>query len=197
MAGLFGYEKELTGRLPMGVGQRLALGCALVHRPRVLFLDEPTSGVDPVGRRRFWEILFRLSREDGVAIMLTTHYMSESEHCDRLALMYAGKIVADASPAEMKQALREDAGHLLDVLTSQPLAALKELETAGFDGVALFSRRIHLLSREPAAAKKKIRWVLGKAGIKVLEIGEKPLSMEDVFVYRVLALENQEKGSLS
>ena len=197
MAGLFGYEKELTGRLPMGVGQRLALGCALVHRPRVLFLDEPTSGVDPVGRRRFWEILFRLSREDGVTIMLTTHYMSESEHCDRLALMYAGKIVADASPAEMKQALREDAGHLLNVLTSQPLAALKELETAGFDGVALFSRRIHLLSRDPAAAEEKIRWVLGKTGIRVLEIGEKPLSMEDVFVYRVLTLENQEKGSLS
>ncbi|MDE3050337.1 MAG: ABC transporter ATP-binding protein, partial [Nitrospirota bacterium] len=95
MAGLKGYEASLTGRLPMGVRQRLALGCALVHQPRVLFLDEPTSGVDPIGRRHFWDILSRLAREEGVAILITTHYMSEAEHCDNLALMYAGRIVAE------------------------------------------------------------------------------------------------------
>ncbi len=194
MAGLSGYEKKLAGRLPMGVGQRLALGCALVHRPRILFLDEPTSGVDPVGRRRFWDILFKLSREDGVTIMLTTHYMSESEHCDRLALMYAGRIVADASPLEMKEALKNDAGHLLSVLTGQPLVALKQLEKSGFDGVALFSKRIHLLSKDPGAAEKTIRSVLGRGRIDVVDIAERPLSMEDVFVYRVLELEKGEKG---
>ena len=99
MAGLRGVEDRLAGSLPMGIRQRLALGCALVHRPGVLFLDEPTSGVDPIGRRRFWEILVRLARSDGVAILVTTHYMSEAEHCDHLALMYAGRMIADASPA--------------------------------------------------------------------------------------------------
>jgi len=193
MAGLSGYEKKLAGRLPMGVGQRLALGCALVHHPRVLFLDEPTSGVDPVGRRRFWDILFKLSREDGVTIMLTTHYMSESEHCDRLALMYAGQIVADASPLEMKKSLKNDAGHLLSILTGQPLVALKKLEAAGFEGVALFSKRIHLLSKDPGEAEKKIRSILGRERVDVLNIEERPLSMEDVFVYRVLELEKGEK----
>lgn len=102
MAGLTGYEDDRTGRLPMGVRQRLALGCALVHSPRVLFLDEPTSGVDPIGRRRFWELLSRLAREEGVAILITTHYLSEAEHCDRLALMYAGRIVAEGTPAHLK-----------------------------------------------------------------------------------------------
>ena len=81
MAGLAGYESKPAVSLPMGVAQRLALGCALVHRPQVVFLDEPTSGVDPMGRRRFWDILFKLSHEEGITIMLTTHYMSESEHC--------------------------------------------------------------------------------------------------------------------
>ena len=112
MAGLKGYESSLTGRLPMGVRQRLALGCALVHRPPVLFLDEPTSGVDPLGRRHFWDILSRLAMEEGVAILITTHYMSEAEHCDHLALMYAGRIVAEGSPAAMKDQVEHEAGHL-------------------------------------------------------------------------------------
>ncbi|WP_312854530.1 ATP-binding cassette domain-containing protein [Paludibacterium denitrificans] len=89
MAGLEGHENDLAATLPMGLRQRLALGCALVHKPRVLFLDEPTSGVDPLGRRAFWDILFNLSRVDGVAMLVTTHYMSEAEHCDHLALMFA------------------------------------------------------------------------------------------------------------
>jgi ABC-2 type transport system ATP-binding protein len=150
-----------------------------------------------VGRRRFWDILFKLSREDGVTIMLTTHYMSESEHCDRLALMYAGQIVADASPLEMKKSLKNDAGHLLSILTGQPLVALKKLEAAGFEGVALFSKRIHLLSKDPGEAEKKIRSILGRERVDVLNIEEHPLSMEDVFVYRVLELEKGEKGVVS
>jgi ABC-2 type transport system ATP-binding protein len=132
MAGLSGYESNLTSRLPMGVRQRLALGCALVHQPRVLFLDEPTSGVDPIGRRRFWDILSRLAREEGVAILITTHYMSEAEHCDNLALMYAGRIVAEGSPAEMKRQVEEEAGQLLAVTADQPGLALQRLEQAGF-----------------------------------------------------------------
>ncbi|HHH81869.1 MAG TPA: ABC transporter ATP-binding protein, partial [Chloroflexi bacterium] len=134
MAGLHGVEDRLAGNLPMGVRQRLALGCALVHRPRVLFLDEPTSGVDPIGRRRFWDILVQMARVEQVAILVTTHYMSEAEHCDHLALMHAGHIIADATPAQMKQALQQEAGQLLEIATDRPLVALKLLEEAGFEG---------------------------------------------------------------
>jgi ABC-2 type transport system ATP-binding protein len=102
--GLRSHRGDLARDLPMGLRQRLALGCALLHRPSVLFLDEPTSGVDPIGRRRFWDILFGLAREDGVAILVTTHYMSEAEQCDRVALMYAGRLVDAAPPAALKRA---------------------------------------------------------------------------------------------
>ena len=157
MAGLKGYESSLTGRLPMGVRQRLALGCALVHRPPVLFLDEPTSGVDPLGRRHFWDILSRLAMEEGVAILITTHYMSEAEHCDHLALMYAGRIVAEGSPAAMKDQVEHEAGHLLEVTTDQPGEALQRLAQAGFVGAALFGTKIHLLSKDPSQEETRLR----------------------------------------
>jgi ABC-type multidrug transport system ATPase subunit len=194
MAELAGHEVQLAGTLPVGIRQKLALGCALVHRPPILFLDEPTSGVDPVGRRRFWDILFRLSRGEGVTILITTHYMSEAEHCDHLALMYAGRIVADASPGEMKRELEAEAGQLLEVSTEKPLDALEALKKAGFDGVALHGRQIHLLARDREAAERRIEAALAGAGIKFLSLSEQPLSMEDVFVYRVFALEKLENG---
>ncbi len=145
MAGLRGSTSRLTGSLPMGIRQRLAISCALVHQPRVLFLDEPTSGIDPIGRRSFWEILVHLARVQQVAILVTTHYMSEAEYCDHLTLMYDGRIIADATPGEMKQSLQQEAGQLLEITTDQPLIALKLMEQAGFDGVALFGKRIHML----------------------------------------------------
>jgi ABC-2 type transport system ATP-binding protein len=124
MAGLQGLQAQRTASLPMGQRQRLALGCALVHCPQVLFLDEPTSGVDPVGRRAFWDVLFHLSRQYRVAMLVTTHYMSEAEHCDHLALMYAGRVVADATPLAMKQAVADEAGHLLEVTCTDAARAL-------------------------------------------------------------------------
>src|SRR5574341_1734660 len=193
MAGLAGYESDLTGRLPMGVRQRLALGCALVHRPRVLFLDEPTSGVDPIGRRHFWDILSRLAREEGVAILITTHYMSEAEHCDHLALMYAGRIVAEGSPAAMKAQVEHEAGRLLEVATDQPGAALRQLTQAGFDGAALFGTKIHLLSQDPSHDEARLREALSSTAVHVQAIAVRPLSLEDVFVHRVMALERQER----
>ena len=193
MAGLKGYESSLTGRLPMGVRQRLALGCALVHRPRVLFLDEPTSGVDPIGRRRFWDILARLAREEGVAILITTHYMSEAEHCDHLALMYAGRIVAEGSPAAMKVQVEQEAGHLVEVATDQPGAALRQLTQAGFVGAALFGTKIHLLSQDPTHDETRLREALSSTAVHVQAIAVRPLSLEDVFVHRVMALERQER----
>lgn len=193
LAGLEGREHDQAGQLPMGLRQRLALGCALVHRPRILFLDEPTSGVDPVGRRRFWDLLFRLSREDRVTILVTTHYMREAEHCDHLALMYAGRIVADAGPAEMKQSVEAEAGKLIEVLTPKPLAAMDLLEKAGFEGVALFGNAVHLLSPDPAEGERRIREALDAGGVALQRVETRPLSMEDVFVHRVLSLEREER----
>jgi len=189
MAGLEGHEADRAASLPMGLKQRLALGCALVHRPRVLFLDEPTSGVDPVGRRRFWDLLFRLSREEGVAVLVTTHYMSEAEHCDRLALMYAGRIVADATPAEMKRQLEVDVGVLLELEVSAPTRAIQWLRAAGFGDAALYGRRVHVLSRNTGPDLARLPMLLGASGVQVACIQQRPLSMEDVFVVRVSALE--------
>lgn len=192
MAGLKRYESNLTGRLPMGVRQRLALGCALVHQPRVLFLDEPTSGVDPIGRRHFWDILSKLAREEGVAILVTTHYMSEAEHCDHLALMYAGRIVAEGSPVDMKRQVEKEAGQLLEVSTDQPGRALRRVMGEGYSGAALFGNTIHLLSLDPSRDEARIRAALSSDGVHVERMAPRPLSLEDVFVHRVMALERQE-----
>jgi ABC-2 type transport system ATP-binding protein len=197
MAGLKGYESSLTSRLPMGVRQRLALGCALVHRPRVLFLDEPTSGVDPIGRRNFWDILSRLAREEGVAILITTHYMSEAEHCDNLALMYAGRIVAAGSPTDMKLRVEKEAGHLFEVVADQPGRAVLSLQRAGFAGVALFGTRIHVFCRDPVRDKECACQALESSGVTVKSVSARPLSLEDVFVYKVMALEEQERRTSS
>ena len=194
IGGLAGHENDAAASLPMGLRQRLALGCALVHRPQVLFLDEPTSGVDPVGRRRFWDILFRLSRDDGVAILITTHYMSEAEHCDRLALMYAGRIVADASPEELKRAVEAEAGRLLEVSATAPARALAVVKGAGYADAVLHGSRIHVLSREPERDRQRLPALLAAEGIEVTSVEPRALSMEDVFVYRITALEAQERN---
>jgi len=195
MAGLRGYESSLTGRLPMGVRQRLALGCALVHRPRVLFLDEPTSGVDPIGRRHFWDILTKLAREEDVAILITTHYMSEAEHCDHLALMYAGRIVAEGAPEDMKQQVVQEAGRLLEVITDQPGKAVLQLHRAGFAGASLFGTRIHFFCRDPIRDEECACRALEASGVAVKSVTTRPLSLEDVFVYKVMALEGQEQAT--
>ncbi len=195
MAGLSGYESSLTSRLPMGVRQRLALGCALVHSPRVLFLDEPTSGVDPIGRRHFWEILAKLAREEGVAILITTHYMSEAEHCDNLALMYAGRIVAEGSPADMKRHVEQEAGRLFEVVVEQPALALAHVQQAGFRGAALFGTKLHFFCRDPVRDKAQAYRALEESGLHVTSVSERPLSLEDVFVYHVMALERAEQAA--
>jgi len=193
MAGLEAVTTRLAGKLSMGVRQRLALGCALVHRPRVLFLDEPTSGVDPVGRRRFWDILVRMARLEQVAILVTTHNMAEAEHCDHLALMYAGQVIADATPAQMKQRLQNEAGQLLEVVTDQPMAALQVVEQAGFEGAALFGQRVHLLAQAPEQAREQIVSLLAQRQISLLTINPRSPSLEDVFVYQIMAREKESR----
>lgn len=194
MANLAGFEETPAGQLPMGVRQRLALGCALVHRPQVLFLDEPTSGVDPIGRRRFWEILLHLSREEGVALLVTTHYMSEAEHCDRLALMYGGRIVSEGSPSHLKKGVEQEAGVLLELLTTQPMATVSSLEKAGFHHVGLFGTSVHMLSNDRERDTQRIREVCEAHRIVLQSVSPRSLSLEDVFVYRIMQLEQQEHG---
>ena len=193
MAGLEGYERSLAGSLPMGLRQRLALGCALVHRPQVLFLDEPTSGVDPLGRRQLWETFYRLSREEGTAILITTHYMSEAEHCDHLALMFAGRVVADSTPRQMKEALEKESGGLLEISSDNALLAMELLETNGFSGAALYGKKIHVLSKDRAGSGQQIKAILKAGGVTMTGAAEKQLTMEDVFVNRVLGLEKGER----
>ncbi len=187
MAGLEGRESKAAQSLPMGLRQRLALGCALVHRPQILFLDEPTSGVDPVGRRRFWEILFTLAREEGVAILVTTHYMNEAEHCDHLALMFAGRVVADASPSDMKSEVERQSGKLVEIDAVHTSAALDLLVKAGFKGSVLFGSRIHVFSKDVPGDTERIKAALSEDPAR--SILPRSLTMEDVFVERVMALE--------
>ncbi len=189
MAELHNYRDRLAGSLPMGIRQRLALGCAVLHQPGVLFLDEPTSGVDPLGRRRLWETFYRLARQEGVAVLVTTHYMSEAEHCDHLALMFAGRVVADATPAAMKADVEREAGSLVQIGTDRPLDALQSLQQNGYREAALHGKYIHVLTRDAAEAKGRISALFSKEGIGITGFEPKPLSMEDVFVYRVLSLE--------
>jgi ABC-2 type transport system ATP-binding protein len=189
LGDLQGHEHEPAGRLPMGLRQRLALGCALLHRPRVLFLDEPTSGVDPIGRRRFWDTLRRLAREQGVAILLTTHYMAEADLCDRIALMFAGRVVADATPAQLKAELAAERGQLLEVSAEPPLGALAALRAGGFPDAVLHGRRLHVLAPDAAAAGDRIGALLAAAGLAAPRIAAQAPTMEDVFIHRVLALE--------
>ncbi|MEA1995720.1 MAG: ATP-binding cassette domain-containing protein [Campylobacterota bacterium] len=188
MAGLKGREWDLAGRLPMGIRQRLALGCALVHKPEVLFLDEPTSGVDPIGRRTFWDIVFYLSREENVTILVTTHYMKEAEHCDCLALMYAAKIIADDSPQRLKQDVVEKAGILIKITTYKPFSSLKILRQAGFK-VTLYGNDIHLLTPNPQKDVKEIKSIFTENDIEIESVSKHPLSMEDVFVHNITSLE--------
>lgn len=191
MAGLSGYEPQRARGLPVGVRQRLALGCALVHRPQILFLDEPTSGVDPVGRRRFWDILFTLSRHEGVSILITTHAMSEAEHCDRLALMHAGRVVAEGSPGEMKRQLEAEVGRILEVRTDRPLEVLDLLRQGGLEAATLHGRCIHIPASDRRALEDRVGELLAGSGIELHSLAERPLTMEDVFVYRVSALVKQ------
>lgn len=190
VSGLAGRGDDKVASLPMGLRQRLSLGCALVHQPATLFLDEPTSGVDPIGRRQFWDILYRLSRVHHVAILFTTHYMSEAESCDHIVLMFAGRVVADAPPESLETTLEDEAGHLLEFRTSDPPNALG-LVTAAFPEALAYGSRIRLISGDPTGDEQRIRRILSENGIEVLSVTPKPISMEEVFVHTVTSLERE------
>jgi ABC-2 type transport system ATP-binding protein len=180
MAGLTERRGSMTRLLSGGWKQRLALGCAILHRPPILFLDEPTSGVDPIARRNFWELIYQLSSA-GHTVFVTTHYMDEAEYCHRIALMYGGRVIALGSPAELKKSLGDD--HLLNLETSDLLGSMSALEGCpGVQDVAVFGSGLHVKVVHAASAVPEVRKALAKASIGITELKPIPPTMEDVFV---------------
>ena len=180
MAGLKGRERTMTGTLAAGWKQRLALGCAVLHKPPILFLDEPTSGVDPISRRQFWELIHQMAAE-GVTVFVTTHYMDEAEYCNRLVLIYRGKIVASGSPAELKRDAMH--GELL-LVEGEPLpAAIEALQYHdAIQDVAVFGNALHLVVEDAKRAVPIVRQRLEEKSVKVSRVEPIRPSLEDVFV---------------
>ncbi len=189
MAGLVGKEHLLTRDLSGGWKQRLALGCAILHEPEILFLDEPTSGVDPVSRRDFWDLIFALAAQ-GVTVFVTTHYMDEAEHCHRLGLIYRGRIIALGSPGELRANMK--LGSLIEVPVKDPLAALAPLE--GLPEIiqtSIFGDKLHILVWEADAGQEAVERALGPLGLLAGPIQPVPISLEDLFM---LFIEMEEAG---
>ena len=189
MAGLAERRHSMTGVLAGGWKQRLALGCAILHEPPILFLDEPTSGVDPIARRSFWSLIYQLSAA-GHTVFVSTHYMDEAEYCHRLALMNRGKIIALGAPAELKQEMQSHC--ILSLESSDPLESMKALEgEPGIADVAVFGAGLHVKAVEAADAMARIRRVLAQRQIRIDHLEVIPPSMEDVFVSLI---EEQERS---
>jgi ABC-2 type transport system ATP-binding protein len=180
MANLKGQENLITGTLPGGWKQRLALGCAVLHKPPIIFLDEPTSGVDPISRRQFWELIHQMAGH-GVTVFVTTHYMEEAEYCNRLALIFRGKIVALGTPSELKQKYMR--GELL-LVECEPLGpAVEALQHApNIMDAAVFGNALHLVVPRAAPAIPEVKRYLQAKGVTVTHIEHIRPSLEDVFV---------------
>ena len=191
MANLNGRENLITGTLPGGWKQRLALGCAVLHKPPIIFLDEPTSGVDPISRRQFWELIHQMA-EEGVTVFVTTHYMEEAEYCNRLALIFRGKIVALGTPTELKHGSMT--GELLLVECAPLGAALEALQSAPFVlDAAVFGNALHLVVEDAERAATQLRGFLAERGVVVRRAEKIRPSLEDVFVSLTSARSKREE----
>jgi ABC-2 type transport system ATP-binding protein len=179
LAGLGGEERRLVRTLSGGVKQRLALACAVLHEPEVLFLDEPTSGVDPLSRRRFWDLIADLAGR-GVTVFVTTHYMDEAEHCHTLGLLYNGRLIALGSPAELRE--RAGIGEMLELECDQPIEALAMFRGAPGIRPSFFGDRLHLRVDSAAEEGPRIAERLAQAGHQVHRFEKVPFGIEDVFL---------------
>ena len=190
MAGLTEHRGRLTGELPLGWKQRLALGCAVLHEPQILFLDEPTSGVDPISRRAFWDLIYKLA-DGGTTIFVTTHYMEEAEYCHRLALMNRGRLIALDTAAGLRAGMRLP---LFEVRAEHPPRAVRALDgTTGIVDAAMYGRSLHVTTDTEEGADDRIRSHLARADIEVTSVKQIRPSLEDVFV----ALVRDEGGARS
>jgi ABC-2 type transport system ATP-binding protein len=191
MANLKGQENLITGTLPGGWKQRLALGCAVLHKPPVIFLDEPTSGVDPITRRQFWDLIHQMA-EEGVTVFVTTHYMEEAEYCNRLALIFRGRIVALGTPTELKRDSMK--GELLLVECAPLGTAVEALQSApGVMDAAVFGNALHLVVEDAALAVPLLEKFLADRKIAVSRMEKIRPSLEDVFVSLTTGREAEER----
>jgi ABC-2 type transport system ATP-binding protein len=184
-ASLEGREHALTRTLASGWKQRLALACAVLHRPRVLFLDEPTGGVDPISRRHFWGLIDTMAG-DGITVIVTTHYLDEAEHCGRIALMHAGRLVALGSVRQLKEVFAGRA--ILEISCPRYLDALRALEAQSWVlECAVFGTRLHVVAEDAAEAARRIGAVLDAAGNRPYSVERIVPSLEDVFIHSIAA----------
>ncbi len=181
MANLRGRGTSMTGTLPGGWKQRLALGCAILHRPQIIFLDEPTSGVDPVMRRRFWELINDLSAE-GVTVLVTTHFLEEAEYCNDIIFINAGKIIASGSPKQLKENYLKTP--ILEIQCSNVIEAMSLIEGQAWAvETSVFGTKLHVSVVDQAAARMAITALLHQHGISLTAIDRITPSLEDVFIY--------------
>jgi len=183
MAGLAGRERSLTKTLSVGWKQRLALGCAVLHNPAIVFLDEPTGGVDPASRRRFWELINDLS-ERGVTVFVTTHYLDEAEYCNDIRLIHAGRIVAGGSPRELKAGVIRNP--ILEVSSGRAVDALEALRKEPWVlGTSIFGTSLHVSVADEEEGRRLIRERLAREGLVPERIDRIVPSLEDVFIHKI------------
>ena len=193
MAGLNGKESMLAHTLSGGWRQRLALGCSILHEPPILFLDEPTGGVDPVSRRKFWDLIYDLSHR-GVTIFVTTHYMDEAEHCHTIGLIYTGKLIALGSPTELKHSL--DRYSVFEVQCSNTVDAMELLRGQAWAAeTSIFGSAFHISTLNVSDAEKKIQGILTNEKIAVSRIEKIIPSLEDVFIQRIAEEDARKNGA--
>ena len=181
MADLRGRENSLTKTLSGGLKQRLALGCAILHRPKIVFLDEPTGGVDPISRRNFWELINLLSYE-GVTVLVTTHFLDEAEYCNDIILINAGKLIANGSPVELKTTYIKNP--ILEVASDNVVEALETIREKPWAlSTSVFWTTLHVMVQEEKQGKQLSTQTLKEKGIPVRHIERIVPSLEDVFLY--------------
>jgi ABC-2 type transport system ATP-binding protein len=180
MAGLRGRERSLTRTLSAGWRQRLALGCAILHEPSIVFLDEPTGGVDPLSRRRFWRLIHDLSRA-GVAVLVTTHYLDEAEHCNRVAIIQGGRMAALGTTDELKSIFADRP--ILEIQTARPVAAMEALDAMpDVEKTSIFGTAVHAVLRRADLSQDDLAARLAEKGITVRGCVRVAPSLEDVFL---------------
>jgi ABC-2 type transport system ATP-binding protein len=180
MAGLAGRERTLARDLAGGWRQRLALGCAILHEPRILFLDEPTGGVDPLSRRQFWRLIDALS-QSGVTVLVTTHYLDEAERCHRVALIHAGRLAAIGTTTEVKRIFADRP--ILEIRSDRPIEAMRILDaTPGVEKTSLFGTALHAVLRGRAVSSDDVLAPLRSHGLVIDSVAEVAPSLEDVFL---------------
>jgi ABC-2 type transport system ATP-binding protein len=181
IAGLKGKEKVLTASLPGGIKQRLALGTAVIHKPGIVFLDEPTSGVDPISRRAFWDLINTLS-EGGTTVFVTTHYLEEAEYCGNIILINSGRLIAEGNSKELKTKYLTNT--ILEIECTPVIDALSILEKTPFvDETSIFGNHIHIIVNDKYSGKDQIKSLLEGKNIAVKSIENIIPSLEDVFIH--------------